>query len=100
MDSKNQELNEAKDRLLEQIKRSDDIIASSIARTKQIEDKALEFLVGFVAKLPEQQSRLDSTIGEENQVALQQYFKTLEDIEKCAQAVKKARQQQIDAKQM
>ena len=96
----NQKFREAENRLLEQLKRSDAMILDGIARSKQFEDKALEFLIGFVGKLPEQQSRVDSTTGEENQVALQQYFKTLEDIEKCAQAARKARQQQIDAKQM
>ena len=98
MDSKSQELNEAKNRLLEQIKRSDDVIASSIAQTRKLEDRAFEFLTNHIADLPEQQKQVDITKGEQNEVALQRYFKTLENIEKCAQAMRRARQHQIDVK--
>ena len=98
MNSKSHELNEAKNKLLEQIKRSDDVIASSIAQIRKLEDKAFEFLTNHIAELPEQQRQVDITNGEQNEIALQRYFKTLENIEKCAQAMRRARKHQIDAK--
>lgn len=64
--------------MLEQIKRSDDVIASSVAQTRQLEDKAFEFLTNHIAVLPEQQRQVDITTGEQNEIALQQYFKILQ----------------------